>query len=65
MPIKIITNEHKCEHLTRHIECMVGGNGTFECYNPGFHEQCGYKKQYQEIVKERERRAKELGLDNV
>jgi len=36
----------KCQYLTKHMSCMVGGEAHALCFHVGFHTKCPYKLRF-------------------
>jgi hypothetical protein len=39
------TSRKKCMFLSQRLECLVGGFGNLECFDPAVHNRCEHKKR--------------------
>ncbi len=42
-PLPILRNKDRCQHLSLHMDCHVGGPATADCFHPSFHNKCPFK----------------------
>ena len=43
----------KCQHLSKVVECNVGGFGTLKCVDENFHNECPFKKKHSELMQKK------------